>query len=108
MNTTTPSTATAAPAAKHSPGAFGITVLNGKTFITTLPFGDSEGRLQLAEVTGIKGRTRKNALLFAASPELLSSLKDLLAWANLDYSTNPATVALREKCEFAIKLATEE
>lgn len=47
-----------------------------------------------------------NAKLIAAAPELIDALRDLLAWANLDHSTNPQTVALRDKCEFAIKNAT--
>lgn len=61
----------------------------------------------IAKIAG-HGSATENAKLIAAAPEILDALRDLLAWANLDHSTNSKTVALRDKCEFAVKNAIGE
>lgn len=51
-------------------------IYSGRTFICETTKGE-EGALQIAEVTGVKGRTAKNARLLAAAPTLLAALKAL-------------------------------
>lgn len=48
-----------------------------------------------------------NAMLMAAAPELLARLQELMAWANLEFSTNRSTCSLRDACKAAIAMATE-
>lgn len=77
---TTTADNTAQPAtgiAKHTAGPWHVQTVNGKTMVACQPFGNGEGCLQIAEVTAFKskGRTKANAKLIAAAPELLELLK---------------------------------
>jgi hypothetical protein len=65
---------------------------------------DQHKRHTLQEQTDIDLEA-DNAHLRSISAELLDALKDLNAWANMGASTNPTTIAVREKVQAVITMA---
>lgn len=91
---------------QHTPGPWVVESVeadNGMgNDLFIIPKGDSEN--WIARMAG-HGPSKENADLIACAPELLCALQDLLAWANLDHSTHPKTIVLRDQCKLAIRNA---
>lgn len=99
---------------RHTPGPWEVLITEawkGVPGLTSVRTSEKEKYLTIADKIGPTHSYRHpenlaNAQLIAAAPELLESLKDLLAWANIQDHHSQQAVNVRNAAGAAIAKAT--
>ena len=79
-----------------------------KTLDSTYKFNVLGGTVTLGGDVVPSEVSQELATLRATNAALYAALKDLQAWANMDYSTNPTTISIRENVKAAIATVERE